>query len=41
MQILLAATKANEGGGVNLLPIVLAAVIVIIGLVAWKRRANR
>jgi hypothetical protein len=40
MQILLAATKANEGG-VNLLPIVLVVLIVIIGLVAWKRRANR
>lgn len=41
MDMLVAATNANEGGGVNLLPIALVVILVIVGLVVWRRRNNR
>jgi hypothetical protein len=41
MHLLLAATDAQEGQGVNLLPILLVAIIIVIGVFIWRRRADR
>ena len=41
MNLLLAAANAQEGHGVNLLPIALVIIAVIVGLVVWQRRNNR
>jgi len=38
MHLLLAAETANEGGGVNVLPVVLVLIAIAVGLHLWKRK---
>jgi hypothetical protein len=41
MNIFFAATNADAGNGVNLLPIVVVVLVALVAVVVWKRRSGR